>query len=338
MKSVVLRELGGPQMLQYVEASLPVLQAREVLIRLKYASLNRRDVWITYGLYPGIKLPSILGADGAGEVVAVANDVEGIELGTSVVINPALNWGENQAFDGPDFSIIGMPTDGTYAQYVKVPAENVYAKPEYLSWEEAAAIPLGGLTAYRALMTRGNLQKGETVLIPGIGSGVALLALQMAVAKGATVFVTSSSEEKIEKARKLGAAGGVNYRKENWVKDLKDMMGGGADLAIDGVGGENFLRLIQLAKPAGRIVNFGATTGPVPELALPRIFFKHLDIKGTTMGSPQDFKEMLQLFKDYQIHPVLDRSYPLEEAIDAQLYMEKGLNFGKITLKIPEEE
>lgn len=336
MKGIVLSELGGPHRLQYQDIDIPVPKSGEVLVRLKYAALNRRDVWITRGLYPGMKLPSILGADGAGKVVAIGDLVEGIKVGSSVVINPGLNWGENPEFNGPDFSILGMPTNGTYAQYVKVPYQNVYVKPEYLSWEEAAALPLAGLTAYRALITRGKLQKGETVLIPGIGSGVALFTLQMAVAKGANVFVTSSSEEKIEKAKKLGALGGVNYRLEHWVKELKKMMGS-VDLIIDGVGGENFNQLLNLAKPAGRIVNFGATSGPIPELALPRIFFKHLDIKGTTMGSPQDFEQMLQFFTENRIHPVLDRSYSLEEAMNAQLYMEKGHNFGKITLEIPDE-
>jgi len=336
MKAIVLRELGGPNQVQYEEVETPVPQSNEVLVRLKYASLNRRDAWITHGLYPGMKLPSILGADGAGEVVATGDQVEGINAGDQVIINPALHWGENPDFNGPDFSILGMPTDGTYAQYVKVPRENIYTKPEYLSWEEAAALPLAGLTAYRALLTRGQLQKGETVFIPGIGSGVALFALQMAVAKGANVFVSSSSEEKLEKAKELGATGGVNYRSETWVKDLKKMMGG-ADLIIDGVGGETFIQLINLARPAGRIVNFGATSGPIPELLLPRIFFKHLDIKGTTMGSPQDFAQMLQLMEEHQIHPVVDQSYPLEEAKEALLSMEKGQNFGKITLKIPEE-
>ncbi|MEW9672915.1 zinc-binding dehydrogenase [Ammoniphilus sp. 3BR4] len=336
MKAIMLRELGGPRQLRYEDIEIPAPKSGEVLIRLKYASLNRRDVWITHGLYPAMKLPSILGADGAGEVVAMGDQVEGIQEGSSVVINPGLNWGENPNYNGPDFSILGMPTDGTYAQYVKVPYKNVYKKPDYLSWEEAAALPLAGVTAYRALITRGNLQKGETVLIPGIGSGVALFALQMAVAKGANVFVTSSSEEKIERAKKLGAVGGVNYRLEHWMKDLKKIMGG-ADLIIDGVGGENFNQLLNLAKPAGRIVNFGATSGPIPELALPRVFFKHLDIKGTTMGSPLDFEQMLQLFEEHRINPVVDRSYPLEEAMNAQLYMEKGQNFGKITLEIPDE-
>ncbi|WML24960.1 zinc-binding dehydrogenase [Neobacillus sp. OS1-33] len=334
MKAVVLRELGGPNLLKYEEVELPKLESNEVLVRLKYASLNRRDVWITFGKYPGLKLPSILGADGTGEVVAIGDKVEGVKLGSHAVINPALNWGENPDFNGPNFSILGMPTDGTYAQYVAVPCENVSEKPNYLSWEEAAALPLAGLTAYRALFTRGGLKKGETVLIPGIGSGVALFALQMAVAKGARVFVTSSSGEKIEKAKQLGASGGVNYRSDQWVKELKKVMGG-ADLIIDGTGGENFINLINLAKPAGRIVNFGATTGPVPHLVLPRIFFKHLDIRGTTMGNPHEFQQMLQLFDEHQLHPVIDQCFPLCEATQAQRYMEKGQHFGKILLEIP---
>lgn len=333
MKAIVLRELGGPKQLQYEDVDIPVLKSEEVLVRLKYASLNRRDVWITYGQYPGLKLPSILGADGAGEVVAISEGAEGIKEGSKVVINPGLNWGENPDYNGPDFSILGMPTDGTYAQYVKVPHENIYEKPKYLSWGEAAALPLAGLTAFRSVTTRGRLKKGETVLIPGIGSGVALFALQIAVAMGANVFVTSSSEEKIEQAIKLGALGGVNYRSEHWVKELKKIMGG-ADLIIDGTGGENFIHLINLAKPAGRIVNFGATTGPVPQLVLPRVFFKHLDIRGTTMGSPQEFKQMLQFFEEHQIHPVIDKIFPLSEAKEAQIYMEKGQNFGKILLEI----
>ncbi|HWL26915.1 MAG TPA: zinc-binding dehydrogenase [Ureibacillus sp.] len=333
MKAIVLRELGGPTQLRYEDVEVPTPKANEVLVKLKYASLNRRDLWITYGQYPGMELPSILGADGAGEVVAVGEQVSDIKVGSAVVINPALNWGESRAFHGPDHRILGMPSDGTYAEYVVVPAENVFTKPTYLSWEEAAALPLAGVTAFRSLMYRGNLKKGENVLIPGIGSGVALLALQIAVAQGANVFVTSSSDEKLERAKQLGAKGGVNYRSENWVKEMKKLMDG-ADLIIDSVGGENFNHLINLAKPGGRIVNFGATSGTVKELLLPRIFFKHLDIKGSTMGSPEDFKEMLQFFEEHKISPYVDKCYPLKEAIEALIYMENAVNFGKITLKI----
>lgn len=334
LKAVVLREIGGPNKLQIEQVDVPAPKANEVLIQVKYAALNRRDVFITYGLYPGMELPSVLGSDGAGVVVEVGNDVTNVKAGDEVIINPALHWGETRAYHSVDHRILGMPSDGTFAEYVVVPAENVFRKPSHLSFEEAAALPLAGVTAFRSLMYRGNLQKGETVLIPGIGSGVALLALQIAVAYGAKVFVTSSSDEKLEKAKQLGARGGANYRKENWEKELKKQMDGGADLIIDGVGGDNFIHMINLAKPGGRIVNFGATSGPVKNLLLPRVFFKHLDIKGSTMGSPEDFSDMVQFFSEKQIKPYIDKCYPLEEIIDAQIYMEKGENFGKITLKI----
>ncbi|MEK3934485.1 zinc-binding dehydrogenase [Sporosarcina sp. FSL W7-1349] len=333
MKAIVLRETGGPNQVRYEEVEVPTPKSDEVVIRLKYAALNRRDLWITYGMYPGMQLPSILGSDGAGEVVAVGDQVTNIQTGSAVVINPSLNWGESRVHYSPEHRTLGMPSDGTFAEYVTVAAENVYAKPDHLSWEEAAAVPLAGLTAYRALMYRGSLQEGENVLIPGIGGGVALTALQIAVAHGANVYVTSSSDAKLEKAKQLGAAGGVNYRSDNWVKEMKKLMGG-ADLVIDGIGGENFNHMVALANPAGRIVNYGATMGPIKELVLPRIFFKHLDIRGTTMGSPEDFKEMLQFFEEHRVSPYIEQSFPLEAAADALVYMEKGENFGKITLEI----
>ena len=200
--------------------------------------------------------------------------------------------------------------------------------------EEAAALPLGGVTAYRAVVTRGEVAENETVFIPGIGSGVALFALQIATALGAKVFVSSSSDEKLAKAKQLGAVGGVNYSEENWASDPVKQMGH-ADLIIDCVGGKTFNKLLDIAKPGGRIVNFGATLGPVPNLLLPKLFFKHLDLRGTTMGSPKDFAAMIQLVTSKQIRPVLDRSYPLSEIKEALVHMEKGGNLGKITLQIP---
>jgi zinc-binding alcohol dehydrogenase/oxidoreductase len=336
MQAIVLRELGGPEKLRIENVETPEPNAGEVLIRLKYAALNRRDVWITYGQYPGMKLPTILGSDGAGEVVAIGRDVMDIAEGDHVVINPALNWGNNPEHFSNNYSILGMPENGTFAQYITVNQENVFKKPKYLSWEEAAAIPLGALTAYRAIFTKAKIQKDDHVLIPGIGGGVALLALQMAVAHGAKVFVTSSCDNKIEKAIKLGATGGVNYKTQTWVKELSDLMNGGAHVIIDSVGGPSFNDFIKLAKPAGRIVSFGATSGPIPKLIMPKVFFKHLNIMGSTMGNPEEFKQMLSFFEKNKIRPVIDRTYDLEEGPEAHIQMEKGSNFGKILLKIPD--
>lgn len=334
MKAITLKQIGGPENLQYETVPQPVVGEGEVLIKLKYAALNRRDVWITYGKYPQIKLPAILGSDGAGIVVETAPNVKSIKQGDHVVINPSLNWGDDINHYSDQHTVLGMPKDGTYAQYITVPEENVFQKPAYLKWEEAAAIPLACLTAYRALFTRGNVQAGDNVFIPGIGGGVALFALQMAVAKGANVFVSSSTNRKLSKAHEIGAKGGVNYLDDNWVEELIELSDGGADVIIDSIGGSYFNDFIKIARPNGRIVSFGATAGVVPRLVMPRIFFKHLQILGTTMGSPMEFEQMLKFMTEHEIKPVIDHIFPLEEAVTAQRWMEHGEGFGKIVLEI----
>ncbi|MGS2776519.1 zinc-binding dehydrogenase [Robertmurraya sp. GLU-23] len=323
MRAIVLRELGGVEQFRLEEVEKPIPNAHEVLVKLKASALNRRDIYVRMGQYPGIKIPAIPGADGAGV----------LEDGTEVIIYPALNWGENENFYSKTFQIIGVPSNGTFAEYIKIPKENIFSKPAYLSWEEAAALPLGGLTAYRALFTRGKLQEGETVLIPGIGGGVATFLLQMAVAVKAKVFVTSSSDEKIKKAISMGASGGVNYKVERWDQLLKEQMGY-ADLIVDSVGGSSFSKLINVANNGGRIVSFGATAGPIPQIVMPKIFFKHLDILGSTMGSPKDFTNMLKLYEEHQLRPAIDSVYSLEEVQQAQYRIENGHNFGKVVLKL----
>src|SRR5215216_5227474 len=283
MKAMVLHELGGPDKFSYEDAPDPEPGSGETVVRLHAAALNRRDVFVTRGQYPGAKpeaLPAILGSDGSGEVGARGEGADGPDEGTEVVINPALYWGDDPRKPGKEYRILGLPDDGTFAQFVKVPAENVFPKPSHLSHEEAAAIPLAALTAYRALVTRGQLQEGETVFIPGIGGGVATFLVQMASAMGATVFVSSGSDEKIEHAKELGAAGGVNYNSEDWSKELKDMAGR-IDLSVDSIGGNTFNNMIQLAKPGGRIVVFGATAGPADNVMTIVVALQHLDIMGT---------------------------------------------------------
>ena len=299
--------------------------------------MNRRDVFVTRGMYPGAKpeaLPVVLGSDGSGEVVARGDGADGPDEGTEVVINPALKWGDDPAKPGKEYRILGLPDDGTFAQLVKVSADHVVPKPSHLSHEEAAAVPLAGLTAYRALVTRGQIQEGETVLIPGVGGGVATFLVQIASALGARVYVTSGDDDKIEAARDLGAEGGVNYKNDDWSKELKGMAGG-VDLSIDSVGGATFDALLSLAKPGGRIVSFGATAGPVEKLVLPKIFLKNLTVLGTAMGTPEEFGAMLDLYQERGLHPAVNQTFPLEEATAAMGLMEEGSGLGKIVLDVP---
>jgi zinc-binding alcohol dehydrogenase/oxidoreductase len=337
MKAVVLHELEGPEALSFEDVQDPEPGSGEIVVRLRNAALNRRDVFVTQGMYPGAKpdaLPIILGSDGSGEVAARGDGADGPEEGAEVVINPALYWGDNPKVPGKNYRILGLPDDGTYAQFVKVPADHVYPKPSHLSHEEAAALPLAALTAYRALFSRGQLQEGETVLVPGIGGGVATFLVQMAKAAGATVFVTSGSDEKIERAKELGADDGVNYNSEDWSKELKNMTGG-VDLSIDSIGGETFNALVQLAKPGSRIAIFGATQGPVPKMMTISIALKNLDVFGTAMGNAQEFGDMLSFYEKHELHPVINETYPLEKASAAQQHMEEGKGIGKIVLEIP---
>lgn len=336
MKAMILRETGGTDRLKLEDVEIPRPGANEVIVRLKTAALNRRDLMIVHGRYPGIKLPAILGSDGAGEIVEIGAEVNNVLIGDKVMINPGLNWGSDMNIKSANFTVLGVPTNGTYAQYVKVPAENVHLKPSHLTWEEASALPLAGLTAYRALVTKGQLKKGETVLIPGVGGGVATFLVQFASAMGAQVYVTSSKDEKIEKAKRFGATGGVNYTSVDWVKELETLTEG-VDISIDSIGGEVFNSLLTLGKIGSRIVSFGATRGPIPNLFLPNMTVKEISVIGSTMGSPQDFANMVKLVEEHNIHPVLDQTYPLEEAPIAMHRMEKGDNFGKFVLTIPQD-
>jgi NADPH:quinone reductase-like Zn-dependent oxidoreductase len=337
MKAMVLHELGGPDRLSFEDAPDPEPGSGETVVRLRAAALNRRDVFVTRGQYPGAKpeaLPVILGSDGSGEVVARGDGAAGPGEGTAVVVNPALYWGDDPQKPGKEYRILGLPDDGTFAQLVKVPAENVFPKPSHLSHEEAAAIPLGALTAYRALVTRGGVKEGETLVVPGIGSGVATFVVQLAVGLGARVFVTSGSDEKLEKAKELGAEGGVNYNSEDWSRELKSMTGG-VDLSVDHVGGEAFDAMVSLAKPGSRIVTYGATAGPKVTVVMPRIFLKHLTVLGTAMGTNEEFGAMLDLYAEHGLRPTINETFALEEAATAMEYMEEGTGIGKIVLDVP---
>ena len=330
MKALVLEAKDQP--LAWKEVDKPTLQPGEVLVKIKAAALNRRDYWITIGKYAGIKYPTILGSDGAGIVAEVGSEADNQWLNKEVIINPSNNWGDHPEYQSKDFTILGLPQDGTFAEYVKIKAEYLYPKPTYLTWEQAAAIPLAGLTAYRALFTKAKIKTGDKVLIIGVGSGTGTFALQWAVAAGYQVFVTSGSGEKIEMARKLGAAAGVSYKAQDWAEQLIQLAGG-FDVVIDSAIGPEFDKVLDLCNPGGRIVTFGATAGESPALPFRKIFWKQLQILGTTMGTTADFKEMLELLNAHQIVPVVDEVFPLSVANEAIKKMGVSSQFGKIVLQ-----
>lgn len=304
----------------------------EVIVRIHAAALNHRDVWIQKGQYAGLKYPIIPGSDGSG--VVMPGPDAGAWADKEVIINPALQWGKYPAYQDPkDFRILGLPDDGTLAEYVKVPVGNLVRKPAHLSFEEAAALPLAGVTAYRASMTRAQVAAGETVLITGIGGGVALFALQFALAAGAKVYVSSGSDEKIDRAMDMGATGGVNYKNPGWIDGFKALIGG-FDVVVDGAAGEGFNDLLDLLSPGGRLAIYGATRGNVSGVVARRIFWKQLNILGSTMGSPADFAAMVALVDQHKIRPVVDKVYSPEEGAAAFQRMDEGLQFGKIVVKM----
>lgn len=331
MKALTLREIKSPLQLEERDASTP--KENEVVVQLQAASLNRRDYWITQGLYPGIQPPVVLGSDGAGVVTSCGPDADAAWLNQVVIINPGIGWGDNQAAQADDFTILGQPADGTFATEVVVPASQLHKKPQHLDWIHAAALPLAGVTAYRALFSQGRLQAGETVLITGVGGGVATFALQFAVAAQANVWVTSSSSEKIERAVSLGAEGGFDYTKDDWHRDFQSQAGS-PNLIIDSAGGDGYTSLLNLAAPAGRIVNYGATTGPPGKLDLFKVFWKQLSLIGTTMGSAADFDAMLKFVEQHKTKPIVDRVFPLEAGNDALELMQSSPQFGKYALEI----
>lgn len=322
-------QLTAIKELAVAEVAAPQPQAGEALVSLKAAALNHRDVWIKSGQYAGLKWPCIPGSDGAGIVTGAGGGVSDDWIGREVIINPSFLWGENEAAQCAEFSILGLPHDGTLAEQIAVPEEQLAAKPAHLTWEEAAALPLAGLTAYRALFARAGLQSGERVLINGIGGGVALFALQYAVVAGAEVWVTSSSPDKIARAVQLGSKGGFDYTQKDW-----ERAAGLFDVVVDSAGGEGFDTLLNVAAPGGRIVFYGATRGNPDGLTMRKIFWRQLSLLGTTMGSPADWSAMIAFVARHQIKPVVSEVFPLERAGEAFSLMERGGQFGKIVVRL----
>lgn len=305
----------------------------QVLIRLHNAALNHRDVWT----WREAVLPAgdgiILGSDGSGVVEDVGPDADDLMIGMEVVINPSLDWGTNPVVQSNAFRILGFPDHGTFSDYIVISKNYVFEKPEHLTFTEAAAVPLSGLTAYRALFTKARLRAKEKVLITGIGGGAALWLLQFATAYDAKVYVTSGSDDKLNAAKKLGAIDGFNYKDAEWSqKALKET--GGFDIIIDSAGGDQFSKYIELAVPGGRIVNFGRTAGNITDVSTRLLYWKQLSVFGSTMGTRDEFLSLLDFVEGRKIKPVIDNVYPLEDINAAFERMESSNQFGKIVLQI----
>jgi NADPH:quinone reductase-like Zn-dependent oxidoreductase len=329
MRAVRIHEDGGPEVLVVEEAPDPVPGPGDVLVRLRASALNHLDVWTRKGL-PSVPKPRILGADGAGVVEAVGEGVSGFEPGERVVLNPGI--------EAPDGSIhvIGEHMDGTNAELIAVPATNVHPIPDGLSFEEAAAFPLVFETAYRMLVTRAGLREGEWVLLWGIGGGVSSAGLTIAKALGAHTIATSSSDEKLERARELGADATVNHADGDVKAAVREATSGrGADIVVEHVGEATWRTSLDAAARGGRVVVCGATSGPNPPAALHRVWWRELSILGSTMGTRADFQGAYDLIAAGRVRPVVDHVYDLADIRAAHERLEAGEQLGKIVLAVP---
>ncbi len=340
MHALVMQNHGGTEQLVFAEVPRPRPGVGEVLVEVRAAALNHLDLFVLAGL-PGLRLemPHIGGADGAGVIAEVGEDVTGWRVGDEVVFNPGLWCGQCEFCRRGEeslcvnYGILGEHCAGTFAEFVKVPAVALARRPAHLSWPEAAAFPLTFLTAWRMLVTRARLAAGETVLIHGIGGGVALAALAIAVRLGAEVIVTSGSEEKLRRAREMGAKATINYASQDVVREVKGLTGKrGVDVVVETAGAATWMASLRSAARGGRIVTCGATTGPNPAEEVRLVFWNQLSILGSTMGSVRDWEGVVRAIDEWALRPVVDSVLPLAQGRAAYERMAQGGQFGKIVL------
>jgi NADPH:quinone reductase-like Zn-dependent oxidoreductase len=343
VKAVTIGKYGNVDVLELRDMAVPAIGPREVLVKLRTAALNHLDIWVRVGAIPGLDLsqPHILGSDGAGEVAEVGAEVKKWKKGDLVVINPGISCGRcDHCLRGEQsvcnsFHVLGEHLPGTFAEFVKVPEENLLPKPPDITWQQAAAFPLVFLTAWRMLISRARLKPGETLLIPGIGGGVATAALTIAKTIGCTVVVTSSSQEKLGKAKSMGADLGIDYTREDVAAVVYSWTGKrGVDVVCDSVAGDTLDKHIQCLAKGGRLVTCGVTAGAKPQIDFRRVFWNQITILGSTMGSHQDFFEIHRLVAKKTVLPTIDSVYPLAEVKAAQKRMEEKQQFGKIVVEI----
>jgi NADPH:quinone reductase-like Zn-dependent oxidoreductase len=341
VKAAIFRQHGGPEVLEYTDVPDPQIRANEVLVEVKACALNHLDIFARGGL-PGIDipLPHILGSDIAGVVREAGELVTWAKSGDEVMIQPGVSCGHCEAcFSGQDnlcreYDMIGYRRDGGYAELVAVPGVNLIPKPPQLSWEEAAALPLVTVTAWHMLVTRANVQPGETVLVQAAGSGVGSIAIQIAKLLGARVLTTASSDEKLAKARELGADVTINYTQADWPKEVRKLTDRkGVDVVVEHTGAATWPGSISSLKNNGRLVTCGATSGFDARTDLRQVFYRHLTLLGSFMGSKAELLEALKFVREGKIRAVVDRVLPLSEARHAHELIEDRAQFGKVVLR-----
>lgn len=346
MKALVLEALGGIDNLALADIPQPAVTAPDqVLLRMHRAGLNHLDLWVLPGL-PRVeyRFPHVMAGDGAGVVAEVGSAVTKVAVGDRVMINPGVSCyhcdmclaGEHSLCRS--YRLLGEHLPGTAAEYVVVPAVNCAPVPQEMSWDQAGVYSLATLTAWRLLTTRGRIAPGETVLIWGIGGGVAQAALQIATLTGTRAIVTSSSPAKLARARELGAWEGFNHAEADVVAEVRRVTGGsGVDLVLDSVGEATWQQSIKCLKPRGRLVTCGGTTGPMVTTDVRRLFWFQYDIMGSTMGNYREYREIVGLAHQGRLWPVMDGTYPLAEGVAAFRRLRDGDHFGKVALDISGE-
>ena len=340
MKAVVFHTHGGPEVLRYEDVPDPVPERGEVLIEVRATSINHIDIFLRRGM-PGVKvpLPRIAGSDAAGVIRELGPDVSGLKIGQRVTINPGISCGRCEfctagfASQCVSYSILGEHSNGAYAQQVKVPAHVVLPIPDSLSFEDAAAAPLVFLTAWSMMVSKGNIRPGEDVLILGAGGGVGTAAIQIAKMVGCRVFATASSQEKLDQAARLGADFLINYKTEEFDKKIRDLTNRrGVDIVIDYIGADTWVRSLRSARRGGRVLTCGATTGFAPQTDLRQIFYRQVQVIGSTMGSHREFLDVMKCIFRGQLKPVIDSVLTLKDARKGHELIEQRAVFGKIVL------
>lgn len=333
MRALYLEATGGIESVKIADVPAPSPASGDIRVDIDAAALNHRELWIVQGAYPGMTLPTTLGCDGIGTIAAIGDGVDPARVGDRVLLYPGLDWGDDPALPRPDFGLLGMPGPGTIAESIVVRADRTAPCPDHLTSAQAAALPLAGLTAWRGLVTKGGIRANDRVLLTGIGGGVASMALLLAKAMGARVFVTSGSDQTIADACAHGAEGGVNYNTDKWGKALQ-AMSGGIDLVFDGAPAGGYANYGRALAIGARVVVYGSTGGMNFPVDAPELFLKNITLKGSNVGNLDEFRAMVAFVAEKRIVPLVERTFALDDAPAALAHLQHGHSFGKVVIDV----